>query len=217
MKLDLKFFGGRGSDSGGWDAPSGGSDQPANIKEEKSLISARETKPKEVDEVLTTLKTMTDQYGVSVDDVNIAVMGAGSRNVLGYFSSEGNLGINQAFFNEEKMSKSYDDCVKQGFHPGRGNKSALEAVAAHEYGHSIAHKIAGGWGGKYDNLCNKITQEAGKTLGYKKFNDFAGKISGYATDSSSECIAEAFADVYCNGSRATKESQALVNTVKKYL
>lgn len=195
----------------------GGGDKPANIKEEKSLISARETKGKEVDQVLTTLKAMTEEYGVNVEDVNIAVMGAGSQNIIGYFSSDGNLGINQSFFNTEKLNGAYDEDTRKGFHPSRGNKSGLEAVTAHEYGHSIAHKLAGGWGGKYDNMCNKITQEAGKSLGYKKFNDFASKVSGYAKDSSSECIAEAFADVYCNGNRASKESQAVVNTMRKYL
>lgn len=207
----------KGDRGGKWDAPSGGSDKPANIKEEKSLISARETKGEEVDQVLTTLKAMTEEYGVNVEDVNIAVMGKGSQNIIGYFSSEGNLGINQSFFNTEKLNGAYDDDVRKGFHPSRGDKTGLEAVTAHEYGHSIAHKLAGGWGKNYDNMCNKITQEAGKSLGYKKFNDFASKVSGYAKESSSECIAEAFADVYCNGSKASKESQAVVNTMRKYL
>jgi hypothetical protein len=45
----------------------------------------------------------------------------------------------------------------------------------------------------------------------------ASKISGYAKENARECIAEAFADVYCNGGRAKKESQSIVDVMNKYL
>ena len=45
----------------------------------------------------------------------------------------------------------------------------------------------------------------------------AKKISGYATRSTKEAIAEAYADVYCNGAKAAKESAAIVNVLNKYL
>ena len=45
----------------------------------------------------------------------------------------------------------------------------------------------------------------------------AKKISTYATHSNAEAIAEAFSDVYCNGKKAHKESQAIVNVINSYL
>jgi hypothetical protein len=45
----------------------------------------------------------------------------------------------------------------------------------------------------------------------------ASKISGYATESNAEAIAEAFADWKCNGKKARTESKAIVNVVDSYL
>lgn len=45
----------------------------------------------------------------------------------------------------------------------------------------------------------------------------ARQISGYATYNNKEAIAEAVADVYCNGAKAHKESKAIVGIIKKYL
>lgn len=45
----------------------------------------------------------------------------------------------------------------------------------------------------------------------------ASKISGYATHSNAEAVAEAIADVYCNGKKAKSESKAIVNVMNKYL
>ena len=216
MKLDLQFFGGRGSDSGGWDAPSDDKPTPP-ITDRKSLISERGAKEKEVDQVLTTLKNMTDEYGVRVEDVDVVTFGKGGGNIMGVCTSDGDIGISKNFFYEGRMNSAWDKCVETGYHPSRGNKSGLEATAAHEYGHAIMRNVAGGFGKNYTDLCNKITQEAGKATGHNKFMDLASKVSGYAKESSSECIAEAFADVYCNGNKASKESQAVVNVAKKYL
>ena len=44
----------------------------------------------------------------------------------------------------------------------------------------------------------------------------AAKISGYAKTNYAECVAEAFADVYCNGKNAKKESRAVVSELNKY-
>lgn len=214
LKLNLQFFGGRGS--GSWDGggDSGGSESVGNYTP-SSLISERESKPKEVDEVLSAMRQSTSEWGVSVDDVQIAKFDKPS-SVLGFFGSDGNLAINSAFFDSNKMNKAYDADVKRGFHPSRGDKSALEAVTAHELGHSVNSKIAGGFG-NLDKVAGKIVKEAGTSLGYTKFKEFAGKISGYAKKNNAECVAEAFADVYCNGSKATKESQAVVNAMRKYI
>ena len=45
----------------------------------------------------------------------------------------------------------------------------------------------------------------------------ASKISGYATHSNAEAIAEAIADCYCNGKKAKSESKAIKGVIDKYL
>lgn len=143
------YFGGRGSDSGGWDAPE--EDSPAiPITDYKSLISERETKPKEVDQVLTTLKTMTAEYGVQVEDVDVVTFGKGGGNIMGVCTEGGNLGINKNYFYEGRMNGAWDRCAAKGYHPSRGDKSGLEATAAHEYGHAIMRNVTGGFGRKSD-------------------------------------------------------------------
>lgn len=59
--------------------------------------------------------------------------------------------------------------------------------------------------------------EAIKSTRHKDVVKMASKISGYAKHSPREAIAEAFADFYCNGSKAKNESQAIVNVMNKYL
>ena len=219
MKLDLQFFGGRGYTPKGWDPPSGPSGENVNVKSTESLISARGEYPKEVDSVLSAAKDIEKDYGVTANDLEIATLGGkDSQGTWGFFGTDtGNVTLNKNFMYEDRMNGAYDRSSARGFHPSRGNKTAIEAVAYHEFGHSVAHKLSGGkWGKGYDDFCNKVVAKAGKTLGYKKFNDFTSKISGYATKNASETIAEAISDVYCNGNRASKESQAVVNTLNKY-
>ena len=61
----------------------------------------------------------------------------------------------------------------------------------------------------------QIISRAAKQTGHgQDHKAFASKISGYAKESNRECIAEAVADVYCNGSKAKKESRAIVNILK---
>ena len=71
--------------------------------------------------------------------------------------------------------------------------------------------------GKQDGA-EAILKEAQKQVGNRgKLANMASKISGYAKESARECIAEAFADVYCNRGRAKKESQSIVDVMNKYL
>ena len=96
----------------------------------------------------------------------------------------------------------------------------MQAVASHEIGHALTDKVIAKMGsrlGKQDGA-EAILKEAQKQAGHKgKLADMAGKISGYAKTNPREAIAEAFADVYCNGKKAHKESQAIVNVMNKYL
>jgi len=123
------------------------------------------------------------------------------------------------------MASAYDDCVKKGYHPGRGNKTAEQAVIAHELGHSLTsvamQKMRSN---NFDDVSKKIMKEAqnilSKGLKKKKYpgtRKIATKISEYATSSNAECIAEATADVYCNGSKAKAESKAVVQALKGFM
>ena len=212
-------MGGRGASSGGegWTGGSGGG--AIDILDTTSLISAREGKQLEVDETLQTFKDMHDEYGYVVDDLQIATLGSKDGSTMAYYDGS-NIAFNDTYFNKGVMETVYADTVKSGFHPSQGNKTALQAVASHEIGHALTDKAIAKMGsklGKQDGA-EAILKEAQKQVGHKgKLASMASKISGYAKESARECIAEAVADVYCNGKKATKESQAIVNVMNKYL
>ena len=107
----------------------------ADIVSTTSLISMREDgKQTEVDQVLTVLRSVMDDFGVDLNDVQIAILKGAGMSAMAYYDSNNNLAINEAYFDSTKMDSAYDACVTSGFHPGRGDKSAMEAVAAHEAG-----------------------------------------------------------------------------------
>lgn len=117
------------------------------------------------------------------------------------------------------MNAAYDKCVKSNFHPPRGKKSGLEAVASHELGHRLTEEVGrkmglGDW--QLDRASSRLVKEAKKSLGYKTMSQVTSKISGYAKQNHAEAVAEAFADVYCNGKKAKKESSAIVNALNSY-
>lgn len=218
FELNLQYFGGRGASSGG--GGGGGSTgglNPADIVSTTSLISERERYRTEVDNTVQVLQDVMDRYGVVIEDVRLATLKGRGQSVMGYYDAGGNLAINMSYFDTAKMNTAYDMCVESGFHPSRGNKSGLEAVTAHEMGHRLNH-IAGG--NSWDNLdktAYDIVKQASKNAGYKnKTKQFTSKISGYAKQSYAEAVAEAFADVYCNGNKASKESRAVVSELNKY-
>ena len=176
IKLNLQFFGGRGSESGGgWNPPSSPSGEKVNIKSTESLISARGEYPKEVDAVLAAAKDIERDYGVTANDLQIATLGGkDSQGTLGFFTPDSqNVSMNKNYMFEDRTNAAMDNAAERGFHPSRGNKTGIEAVAYHELGHSVAYKLSGGkWGKQYDNFCTKVVEQAGKSLGYKTFNDF---------------------------------------------
>ena len=212
-------MGGRGSSSGGEGWTGGGGGGAIDILDTTSLISAREGQKLEVDETLQTFKDMNDEYGYQVDDLQLATLGAADAGTMAYYDGS-NIAFNQAYFNKQLMEGAYANDVKSGFHPSNGNKTALQAVASHEIGHALTDKAIAKMGSKYGKQdgAEAILKEAQKQVGHKgKLANMASKISGYAKESARECIAEACADVYCNGSKAHKESQAIVNVLNKYL
>lgn len=217
IKINLQLFGGRGASSGGEGWTGGGGGGEITVFGTTSLISARETKQLEVDETLQTFKDMHDEYGYVVDDLQLAVLS--DNSTLAYYDGA-NIAFNETFFNKQLMETAYANDVKIRHHPSQGNKTALQAVASHEIGHALTDKAIAKMGGKYGKHdgAEAILKEAQKQVGHRgKLAKMAGKISVYATFNARECIAEACADVYCNGKRATKESQAIVNVMNKYL
>lgn len=209
-------MGGRGASSSGGGT---GGISSGNIISTTSLISARERQQKEVDLTLSVLRDVQDRYGVNINDAQIATLDKKGASVIGYYDMSGNLAFNQNYFDAAKLDKAYDGCTSSGFHPSRGNKSGIEAVAAHEMGHRLTEEVGvktgrGSW--QLDAASNDIVKTAAKNAGYKSVKDFRAKISGYAKKNNAEAVAEAFSDVYCNGSKASRESQAVVNALNSY-
>lgn len=216
INLGLQYFGGRGSTSGGSTGGAGGSLRPYTTE---SLLSASGKQP-EINQVMDAVKKTYDDYGMPLNDIQIATLDKKDQGVLAFYNNQGNLAVNKNYFDTKKMNDSYDACVKEGFHPPRGNKTGLEAVASHELGHQLSEEVGrklgyGDW--QLDKASNKIINEAKKQGGFKDVASIRKAISGYATKNNAEAIAEAFADVYCNGKKAKKESQAVVNVLNGYL
>lgn len=212
-------MGGRGASSGGEGWLGGGGGGSLNPIDITSLVSAREGKQTEVDETLQVFKDMNEEYGYVADDLQLATLTGADNMALAYYDGS-NIAFNQSYFDKAKMESVYARCVKEGFHPSQGNKTALQAVAAHEIGHALTDQVIAKMGnklGKQDGA-EAILKEAQKQVGNRgKLAKMASKISGYAKESARECIAEACADVYCNGGRAKKESLSIVGVMNKYL
>ena len=173
----------------------------------------------EVDDALKVLREVQGEYGVIVNDLQIAKMsGADKNGTLAFYDAGGNLAVNENYFDLGKLNQSYDEDVQAGFHPSRGNKSAMEAVVAHEMGHRLtdeAGNIAGNGFWSLDKTSNDIVSKASKTLGISH-GELRSRISGYAKSSNAETVAEAFADMYCNGNNASSASRAVINELSKY-
>lgn len=216
LRMRLQFFGGRGAGSGG--GATGGLNA-GHILSTKSLISERERYQKEVDQVMTVLRDVEKRYGVIVTDAQIATLDKAGASTMAYYDKDGNLAINEKYFDAAKMQAAYDACVDEGFHPGRGKKTGLEATTAHEMGHrltDVAGVKAGNGEWSLDKTANQIVKQAAEKTGYTDTKAFAAKISGYAKQNHAEAIAEAYADVYCNGKKAKKESHAIVDVLNTY-
>lgn len=223
IKMNLQFFGGRGAGGGDGESLSNSSGKSVNIQNETDVWSFRHNRNNEpfVDAINSSARDMQKDFPdlmKTVNTINATEFGgADKRNTLGVYG-QGSVGINTNYTNVDKMNKVYDRAVETGFHPSRGNKSGTEAVTYHELGHALTDNVAQKIGAKdLDSASKKIVNDAykasGGTGGTKKW---AGGISGYAQDSFAECVAEAVADHYCNGSKASKQSKAIMKELKKY-
>lgn len=213
-------MGGRGADAGGR-AGGGGGLNPGDIVSTTSFMSERGNY--DADSLLQAFKDVSDEYGYVVEDIQIATLQGEGQSVLAFYDGF-NIAFNESYLKGENMTKAYDACVASGFHPSRGNKTALQAVAAHELGHGLTEAVGKKMGlpalgskRRIDAAADAIVSEARKSTGHRGVVQMARKISTYATHSNTEAIAEAFADVYCNGKKARSESRAIVDVVNKYL
>lgn len=194
---------------------------PNDIVSVKSLVSEREGSQKLVDEVLSVFKDTIDDYGISIEDIQIAKLKGKSKNTTMAYFDGSNIAINETYFNDKVMKQAYKDCVASGFHPSSGNKTGLQATIAHEIGHKITDAVGVKMGYKswfdIDKTATRIVNEARKETNHRGVVKMASKISKYATYSNAEAIAEAFSDVYCNRKNARAESKAIVSVINKYL
>lgn len=194
---------------------------PNNIVSVKSLVSEREGNQKIVDEVLTVFKDTMDEYGIGIEDIQIAKLKGKSKiATMAYFDGS-NIAINETYFNDKVMKQAYENCVSSGFHPSSGNKTGLQATIAHEIGHKLTDEVGVKMGFNswvdFDKTATRIVNEARKQTNHRGVVKMASKISKYATYSNAEAIAEAFSDVYCNRKNARAESKAIMSVVNKYL
>lgn len=190
---------------------------PANIKNVQNLISQRERKQAEVDQTLTVLRDMQNQYGVNVDTFTADIVGK-DASTLAFCDGDGNITVNTSYFNTKAMDSAMKESAKDGFHPSIGNKSGIEATVSHEFGHTLTHVAGQKMGGlSIDQASTRIVNEARKISGDKGVVIMAGKISKYATYSNAEAIAEAISDCYCNGNKSKAQSKAIKSVLDKYL
>ena len=162
-------------------------------------------------EIMNTRDAYEREYGDAVKDITLQAATFSDPSVLGAYGGN-TLYMNQAYIKNANLTDSMKEAERSGFHPKLGGKTGAEAVAAHELGHRLGEVAAQ----KGKTSEKDIVARAAKKVGLKTEN-MAGHISGYARKNYGETIAEAHADVYCNGKKASKASRAIVNEVKSIL
>ena len=166
-------------------------------------------------EVTRVLKDFQKEFGLNYNNTRIAELKPNS-NALAYYDYEG-IAINKKYLNSKVMNDTYQKCVESGFHPPSGSKSGMEAVVSHELGHALNDMIAKKLKLSLDEAATRIVSDATISTDHKNMTSLTAKISGYAKKSHAEAVAEAVADVYCNGKKARTESREIVNFMNDYL
>lgn len=164
------------------------------------------------DEIMSTRDDLENTYGEGVKNVTLMTADMKEGTLGCYMPATNTVYMNNKYVNNPELTAAMQKAAKSGFHPSIGTYTGAEAVAAHELGHGMADYIEK----KKGVNAKTIVSGAAKTLGIKPEN-MAGFISGYARTNYHETIAEACADVYCNGSKATKQSKAIMAEVQSYM
>ena len=215
IKWDLQMFGGRGASSGGAGPHGGGMENTNTTVRVRSHHPLTDEIEKGgggfANEIMNTRDAFEREYGSAVKDIKLSVGTFDKQGVLGAYGND-RLIMNEKYVNNANLTKAMQEGAASGFHPGIGDKTGAEAVAAHEIGHRLG-EIASRQAGISER---EIVARAGKTVNIKT-ETMAGHISGYARSNYGETIAEASADVYCNGKNASKASIAIMAEVKNIL
>lgn len=162
-------------------------------------------------EIMNTRDAMEREYGNAIKEVKLSLATFSDGDVLGASDGE-TVYMAKKYAQNTNMTEAMQVASKQGFHPKIGNKTGAEAVTAHEMGHVLGAKASAKAGISQE----EIVARASKRAGIRKEN-MGGYISKYATYNYFETIAEASADVYCNGSKAMKASKAIMREIKEIL
>ena len=219
--LNIQYFGGRGASAGGRTRQPGGGGN-VTIINSTSLVSRRNEdggkERKIVDDVLETAQWYKDKYGGEAYDLQVAKLSDKDDDTLAFCDMASGVTMNQKYWNDDVMNQVFDIDVKNGNHPTRGKKTALQATMAHEMGHVMNHRLAEFQKVDYNKVANDIVEDSRKLIKTTRgVVQMAYKISNYASKNTKETIAEAYADYYCNGKKAKKESRAIVYTMAKKL
>lgn len=209
---------GRGSSKSGGSGGDllGKSASASNVSNIQDMISQRGQKQEAVDDVLSVSRRLDGIYGEESQITQFQT--AKMTGALAYYDSGGNIAMNERYMNAKGMNAAYDQAVKDKFHPPRGNKTGIQAVASHEYGHALADKVGAKLGiSDIESASREIVERARKKTNHKTNMSFAQKISGYGQYNFAECVAESVADWYCNGSKAAKESRAVMSVINSVL
>lgn len=234
LELNLQFFGGRGASSSG----GGGGGGNVKIKNELDVWSERHNQSREeaATQIISATRDMNDEFGVMdhVTSVTVADFDKASSDTIAFFSpSDNKVVVNRAYTDLNKLQAAYEKSVADKYHPPLGKKSPMEAVTAHELGHAIADKINDkrrATGSSNVDVNSEVVINAWRKMYPNKahtYEELVGipkaraNISRYSSKNYHETIAEAVADVYCNGGKAKKFSKAIVielkDTIKREL
>lgn len=162
-------------------------------------------------EIMNTRDAFEREYGPAVKGMNLHVGTFSDPSVLGAYGGN-TLYMNERYVKNANLTEAMKRGADSGFHPGIGNKTGAEAVASHEIGHRLGEIAARKAGISERELVGRAATKVGI-----KTENMAGHISKYARSNYSETIAEASADVFCNGKKASRASKAIMKEVKAAL
>ena len=189
-----------------------GGDTTTTVKSSHPLTDAISTGGGSfANEVMSTRDTMDAEYGPAVKKMNLHLATFSDNTALGAYGSD-TLYMAERYVKNKNLTTAMQRAEKDGFHPKLGGKTGAEAVAAHEIGHRLGEVAAK----KAGISEQEIVARAGKRVRIKTEN-MAGFISKYARSNYGETIAEASADVFCNGNKASRASKAIMKEVKSIL
>lgn len=162
-------------------------------------------------EIMNTRDAFEREYGSAVKGMNLHVGTFTDPTTLGAYGGD-TLYMNEKYVKNANLTEAMKQGASSGFHPGIGNKTGAEAVASHEIGHRLGEIAAQRAGISQQDIVARAAKKV-----HTRTENMAGHISKYARSNYAETIAEASADVYCNGSKASKASKAIMAEVKSIL